>query len=70
MAGYGVLHALKLTPESLTAHLAGSLLPIYLVSGDEPLLCAESADAIRASARAAGFSERQVFFIDRTGTVG
>ncbi|MGA3157853.1 MAG: DNA polymerase III subunit delta [Steroidobacteraceae bacterium] len=67
MAGYGVLHALKLTPESLTAHLAGSLLPIYLVSGDEPLLCAESADAIRASARAAGFSERQVFFIDRTG---
>jgi len=58
---------LKLTTESLAAHLAGSLLPIYLVAGDEPLLCGESADLIRASARAAGYSERQVFFIDRTG---
>jgi DNA polymerase-3 subunit delta len=58
---------LKLTAESLSAHLAGTLLPIYLVSGDEPLLCAEAADAIRARARELGISERQVFFIDRTG---
>ena len=58
---------MKLTTESLPAHLGGALLPIYLVAGDEPLLCGESADLIRASARAAGFSERQVFFIDRTG---
>ncbi|HEY0746308.1 MAG TPA: DNA polymerase III subunit delta [Steroidobacteraceae bacterium] len=38
----------------------------YLVSGDEPLLVGEAADAVRASARAAGYADRQVFFIDRT----
>jgi DNA polymerase-3 subunit delta len=39
---------------------------MYLVSGDEPLLVGEAADAIRAAARAAGFLDRQVFFIDRS----
>ena len=58
---------MKLSTEALAAHLAGTLLPSYLVAGDEPLLCGECADMIRASARTAGFSERQVFFIDRTG---
>jgi DNA polymerase-3 subunit delta len=38
----------------------------YLISGDEPLLVGEAADAVRASARAAGYADRQVFFIDRT----
>jgi DNA polymerase-3 subunit delta len=38
---------------------------IYLVSGDEPLLVGEAADAIRAAARAAG-ADRRVFFIDRS----
>jgi DNA polymerase-3 subunit delta len=37
-----------------------------LVSGDEPLLVGEAADAIRAAARAAGYADRQVFFIDRS----
>jgi DNA polymerase III subunit delta len=35
------------------------------VSGDEPLLVGEAADAIRAAARAAGYADRSVFFIDR-----
>ncbi len=39
--------------------------PVYLVSGDEPLLVGEATDAIRAAARAAGYAERQVFFCDR-----
>src|SRR3984885_7197993 len=39
---------------------------MYLVSGDEPLLVGEAADAIRAAARAAGHAERAVFFIDRS----
>jgi DNA polymerase-3 subunit delta len=39
---------------------------MYLVSGDEPLLVGEAADAIRAAARAAGFADRQVFFVDRS----
>lgn len=56
---------LKLTPDSLDTHLAQKLLPAYLISGDEPLLAAEAADAIRARARAVGFTEREVHFIER-----
>ena len=58
---------LKLTCDSLPAHLAQRLLPAYLVSGDEPLLAGEAADAVRARARSAGFSEREVHFIERSG---
>src|SRR5712675_577188 len=39
---------------------------MYLVSGDEPLLVGEAADAIRAAARAAGYADRTVFFVDRS----
>jgi DNA polymerase-3 subunit delta len=39
---------------------------MYLVSGDEPLLVGEAADAIRAAARRAGFADREVYFIDRS----
>jgi DNA polymerase-3 subunit delta len=39
---------------------------IYLVSGDEPLLVGEAADAIRAAARTVGYADRQVFFVDRS----
>lgn len=39
-------------------------LPVYLVSGDEPLLCGESCDAIRAHLRRLGFSEREVMHVD------
>ena len=56
---------MKLTCDSLTAHLSERLLPAYLISGDEPLLGGEAADAVRARARAAGFSEREVHFIER-----
>ncbi|MBS0365140.1 MAG: DNA polymerase III subunit delta [Proteobacteria bacterium] len=56
---------MKLTPDSLAAHLAERLLPAYLVSGDEPLLTGEAADAVRAAARARGFTEREVHFIER-----
>lgn len=56
---------MKLTPDSLTTHLRERLLPAYLVSGDEPLLAGEAADAVRAAARAAGFTERNVHFIER-----
>ncbi|MDE2277704.1 MAG: DNA polymerase III subunit delta [Burkholderiales bacterium] len=52
---------MQLRPEQLEAHLARGLRPLYTVHGDEPLLAQEAADAIRAAARAAGCSERQVF---------
>jgi DNA polymerase III subunit delta len=58
---------LKLTSDSLANHLREHLLPAYLVSGDEPLLTGEAADAIRARARAAGFSEREVHVAERAG---
>jgi DNA polymerase-3 subunit delta len=60
---------MKLSPEALSAHLSQTLLPVYLVSGDEPLLVSEAVDAIRARARASGFAERQVFFIERAASV-
>jgi DNA polymerase-3 subunit delta len=56
---------MKLTSDSLSAHLGERLLPAYLVSGDEPLLTSEAADAVRVRARAAGFTEREVHFIER-----
>jgi DNA polymerase-3 subunit delta len=56
---------LKLTADSLATHLRERLLPAYLISGDEPLLGGEAADAVRARARAAGFTEREVHFIER-----
>jgi len=55
----------KLQPESLAAHFQQKLLPAYLISGDEPLLTGEAADAVRAAARANGFTEREVHFFDR-----
>jgi DNA polymerase III subunit delta len=56
---------LKLNPDSLPAHLREHLAPAYLISGDEPLLAGEAADAVRARARAAGFTERDVHFPER-----
>ena len=56
---------MKLTPDALNAHLAERLLPAYLISGDEPLLSGEAADAVRERARTAGFTEREVHFIER-----
>jgi len=57
---------MKLSLDSLGARLAERLLPVYLVSGDEPLLVGEAADAIRARARQSGYAEREVFFIERS----
>lgn len=55
----------KVTPDRLADSLKRQLAPIYVVAGDEPLLVAEATDAIRAAARAADYSEREVFFAER-----
>jgi DNA polymerase III subunit delta len=60
---------MKLTLEGLPAQLTQGLLPAYLVSGDEPLRVGEATDLIRAAARTAGFSEREVFFIERASSI-
>ncbi|NNM61356.1 MAG: DNA polymerase III subunit delta [Steroidobacteraceae bacterium] len=57
---------MRLNLEQLPAALQRGLAAAYLVSGDEPLLAGEAADAIRAAARAKGFVERRVFDVDRS----
>ena len=54
----------KLRPEQLSAALNKSLAPIYIVTGEEPLLIQETCDAIRAAARKAGFAERDLYHAD------
>jgi DNA polymerase III subunit delta len=56
---------LRLNADQLSAALSRSVAGTYLVSGEEPLLVGEAADAIRAAARAAGYADRRVFFIER-----
>lgn len=58
---------MKLTSDSLADHLRERLRAAYLISGDEPLLAGEAADAVRARARAAGFTEREVHVAERAG---
>ena len=49
--------------EQLPAHLERELRPLYVIYGDEPLLVLEAADAIRAKARTAGYTEREVLTV-------
>jgi DNA polymerase-3 subunit delta len=59
------LPEVKLSGDNLAAGLARQLQTIYLVSGDEPLLVNEAADAIRATARSQGFVERELHVVER-----
>jgi DNA polymerase-3 subunit delta len=54
---------MQIRPDQLAAHLQRGLKPLYTVWGDEPLLAQEACDAIRAAARAAGYTERKVFAV-------
>ena len=49
---------MQLAPNQLANHLHKGLKSLYTLHGDEPLLIQEAADAIRAAARAQGFTER------------
>lgn len=55
---------MKLYPDKLAGQLKQGLAPVYLVSGDEPLQLMECCDAIRASTRVAGCSEREVMHVE------
>lgn len=54
----------KLRSDQLNRALSSALAPIYLVSGDEPLLLQEASDAIRHAARTQGFNERELHHVD------
>lgn len=56
---------MKLELAELQQHLKGTLAPIYLLSGEEPLQQMEAADAIRAAAMAQGCEEREVFHVEK-----
>lgn len=56
---------MQLRAAQLSAHLAKTLAPIYLVAGEEPLIIEEALDAIRAAARRQGYSEREVLSAER-----
>lgn len=49
----------------MPAALQRELAPVYLISGDEPLLVEEALDAIRSAARQRGFVERDSHIVDR-----
>ena len=51
---------MQLAASQLSPHLQKGLRSLYTLHGDEPLLVQEAADAIRASARAQGYTERTV----------
>tara|TARA_R110001592_G_scaffold246427_1_gene508210 strand:- start:28214 stop:29272 length:1059 start_codon:yes stop_codon:yes gene_type:complete len=56
---------MRLKAEQLTTHLSqGPLAPVYLISGDEPLLAQEAVDAIRAEAKIQGYSERELLHVE------
>jgi DNA polymerase III subunit delta len=54
---------MQIRHDQLGTHLERGLRPLYTVFGDEPLLAQEAGDAIRAAARAQGYTERQVFTV-------
>lgn len=54
---------MQLRLDQLATHLSKGLRPLYTLWGDEPLLAQEAGDAIRAAARAAGHTEREVHVV-------
>lgn len=56
---------MKVYADRLPAELSKGLAPAYLITGDEPLLVQEAADAVRAAARKAGHTERERYTAER-----
>lgn len=56
---------MRIKAEHLENELKKSLLPLYLVTGDEPLLIQEALDSVRAQCKQQGFDERKIIEVDR-----
>eukprot|EP01032_Pedospumella_encystans_P032402 gene32402-36581_t len=52
--------------DALDGHLSKPLAQLYVITSDEHLLALEAADKIRRSARAQGYSERDVLTVERS----
>ena len=57
---------MQLRLEALDGQLAKGLAPLYVITSDEHLLALEAADRIRKTARAQGYTERDVLTVERT----
>ncbi|HLB56817.1 MAG TPA: DNA polymerase III subunit delta [Coxiellaceae bacterium] len=55
---------MQITQKQLITHLKQILSPLYLLSGDEPLLLQETRDEIIKAAKSHEFSEKETFYID------
>jgi DNA polymerase-3 subunit delta len=55
---------MQLRPDQLEAHLKKTLAPVYFLTGDDPLQMTEAADALRAAARAQGYTDREVLSVE------
>jgi len=55
----------KLSQGQLSSHLSSGVAPVYLISGDEPLMVDETRDAIRAAAGEQGIVDREVHVAER-----
>jgi len=59
------IRIMKIKPEKLADSLKLEKLPIYWISGDEHLLAQEAADLVRTHFKNKGFTEREVFNVDK-----
>ena len=57
---------MKIKPEQLSRTLTSQDLPLYWLSGDEPLLMIEAADLIRKQYREKGYTEREILNVDKS----
>lgn len=55
---------MEVAADKIAAQVANGLAPVYFVSGDDPLLCGEVLDVIRAAARKDGYEDRQLYSVD------
>ncbi|MFT7185693.1 MAG: DNA polymerase-3 subunit delta [Pseudohongiellaceae bacterium] len=56
---------MRIHTKQLDQALKNKLLPVYLVTGDEPLLVQEALDSIRAASKQSGCDERKILDVDR-----
>ena len=57
---------MRINTDQVASTLEKGLAPAWLIAGDEALLTGEAADAVRARARAEGFTGRDFFVTDRS----
>ena len=55
---------MRVKPEQLSGALRKGLMPIYLITGDEPLQLGEIADEIRNTAKQNGFDNREIVSLE------